>query len=174
MFQERGAIDPVWGERVTEKARQRRGARHAMAASTPWTAITTATDPQNTWRVRIRFHAESNRPRGPITIAINAAGASNERSSGFGHNLWNKMTDFDIEEPAYTRIPTLLIFNETTRAAGKVDTARRHAPRDHGAGAGRAETASPGGVASSRSNSLTMSKSSTASHARFRFARVVG
>lgn len=64
-------------------------------------------------------------PRGQNFVYVDKYGKryGNERSSGFGHNWWNKLTDFDIEEPAYTRIPGWMIFDETTRLAGPVTAA---------------------------------------------------
>jgi succinate dehydrogenase/fumarate reductase flavoprotein subunit len=58
-------------------------------------------------------------------VYVNKYGAryGNETISSFGHNWWIKLTDFDIAEPGYTRIPTWMIFDETTRLGGPITLA---------------------------------------------------
>ena len=60
-------------------------------------------------------------------IYTNKYGAryGNEKTPSFGHNWWIKLTDFDIDEPGYTRIPTWLIFDETTRLGGPISMASK-------------------------------------------------
>ena len=46
--------------------------------------------------------------------------ADETQLSTFSHNWWIKLSDFDLLEPGYTRVPSFIIFDETCRKAGAI------------------------------------------------------
>jgi hypothetical protein len=43
---------------------------------------------------------------------------SNETQPAYSHNWWSQLTDYNLEVPEYSRVPTFVVFDETTRKAG--------------------------------------------------------
>jgi succinate dehydrogenase/fumarate reductase flavoprotein subunit len=46
--------------------------------------------------------------------------ADETQLSSYSHNWWIKLSDFDLLEPGYTRIPSFIIFDEACRKAGAI------------------------------------------------------
>ncbi|MGA2198666.1 MAG: FAD-dependent oxidoreductase [Nitrososphaerales archaeon] len=46
--------------------------------------------------------------------------ADETQLSTYSHNWWIKLSDFDLTEPGYTRIPSFIIFDETCRKAAAI------------------------------------------------------
>jgi hypothetical protein len=53
-------------------------------------------------------------------IAVDKYGSriGDETQAGYSHNWWAELTDYNLKAPEFTRVPSFVIFDETTRKAG--------------------------------------------------------
>ena len=53
---------------------------------------------------------------------------SNETQPAYSHNWWTQLTDYNLAAPEFSRVPTFVIFDETTRLAGALSFSSGAAP----------------------------------------------
>lgn len=73
----------------------------------------------------IAFGSATPSQNGWIYVDINGQRWINEQEAGFAGYPWNfalELSDFDLTVPAYTRIPTFIIFDEACRKAGAISS----------------------------------------------------
>jgi hypothetical protein len=51
-----------------------------------------------------------------------------ESQPAYSHNWWSQLTDYNLKVPEFTRVPTFVIFDETTRKAGPLSFSAGTAP----------------------------------------------
>jgi hypothetical protein len=75
----------------------------------------------------IAFGGSSPSQHGYIYVDIHGNRWGDETQLGFTAHPWNfwlKLSDFDLNVPGYTRIPTFIIFDETCRKAGAISSGK--------------------------------------------------